>query len=251
MPLGTIKLSKISRPFGRSKPFGFGRKQAHLRSPEPAAPSRGEKNPIGLPSGSQLTAALTTRRAPSAINRSDNTRCSLANVEMVEGMLGAGAAGVNLQAEIFRTFPPQVLSRTGDDGDRTRNLRLAKPALSQLSYVPEGRSSKMRSPNDESPRPLVIRISSFGLLRVGVRGFEPRTSALSELRSNQLSYTPVRSRGQAFSRRRHEKSSHARRPRSRTDTRSTTTVRPCCVSLRPSRRAIRGFSPVRRLAATR
>ena len=25
---------------------------------------------------------------------------------------------------------------SGDDGDRTRNLRLAKPALSQLSYVP-------------------------------------------------------------------------------------------------------------------
>ena len=26
---------------------------------------------------------------------------------------------------------------------------------------------------------------------MGVRGFEPRTSALSELRSNQLSYTPL------------------------------------------------------------
>lgn len=25
----------------------------------------------------------------------------------------------------------------GDDGDRTHDLRLAKPALSQLSYVPE------------------------------------------------------------------------------------------------------------------
>ncbi len=24
----------------------------------------------------------------------------------------------------------------GDDGDRTRNLRLAKPSLSQLSYIP-------------------------------------------------------------------------------------------------------------------
>lgn len=29
------------------------------------------------------------------------------------------------------------------------------------------------------------------LLRVGVPGFEPGTSALSGLRSNQLSYTPV------------------------------------------------------------
>lgn len=43
MPLGTIKLSKISRPFGRSKPFGFGQKQHHLRSPEPVAPSRGRR----------------------------------------------------------------------------------------------------------------------------------------------------------------------------------------------------------------
>ena len=51
---------------------------------------------------------------------------------------------------------------SGDDGGRTRDLRLAKPALSQLSYIPS----------------------------VGVRGFEPRTSALSELRSSQLSYTP-------------------------------------------------------------
>jgi hypothetical protein len=54
----------------------------------------------------------------------------------------------------------------GDDRDRTGNLRLAKPALSQLSYVPLNASV------------------------VGVLGFEPRTSALSELRSSQLSYTP-------------------------------------------------------------
>ena len=27
--------------------------------------------------------------------------------------------------------------RGGDDGDRTHDLRLAKPALSQLSYVPD------------------------------------------------------------------------------------------------------------------
>ncbi len=28
---------------------------------------------------------------------------------------------------------------SGDDGDRTHDLRLAKPALYQLSYVPKGR----------------------------------------------------------------------------------------------------------------
>ena len=59
----------------------------------------------------------------------------------------------------FFNQPPKY---SGDDRGRTGNLRLAKPALSQLSYIPP----------------------------VGVRGFEPRTSALSELRSNQLSYTP-------------------------------------------------------------
>ena len=32
---------------------------------------------------------------------------------------------------------------------------------------------------------------------MGVRGFEPRTSALSELRSNQLSYTPLPHRNEA------------------------------------------------------
>ena len=55
----------------------------------------------------------------------------------------------------------------GDDRGRTGNLRLAKPALSQLSYVPQ-------------------RARRFG---VGQPGFEPGTSALSELRSSQLSYT--------------------------------------------------------------
>ena len=34
-------------------------------------------------------------------------------------------------------FPFRLISRSGgDDGGRTRNLRLAKPALSQLSYIP-------------------------------------------------------------------------------------------------------------------
>ena len=63
----------------------------------------------------------------------------------------------------------------GDDRDRTGNLRLAKPALSQLSYVP----------GSPAPRPPVAR----GQTQVRVLGFEPRTSALSELRSSQLSYT--------------------------------------------------------------
>jgi hypothetical protein len=37
-----------------------------------------------------------------------------------------------------------------------------------------------------------LRFSAKRPTRVGVLGFEPRTSALSELRSSQLSYTPAR-----------------------------------------------------------
>jgi hypothetical protein len=55
---------------------------------------------------------------------------------------------------------------SGEDGNRTRDLLLAKQALYQLSYFPDC----VRQP------------------RVRVLGFEPRTSALSELRSSQLSY---------------------------------------------------------------
>ncbi len=65
----------------------------------------------------------------------------------------------------------------GDDGVRTRDLVVANHALSQLSYIPQ----------------LLRRLMPTGSphLHVGVLGFEPRTSALSELRSSQLSYTPA------------------------------------------------------------
>ena len=73
------------------------------------------------------------------------------------------------------------LHRSGDDRARTDNLRLARAALSQLSYVP-GVS--------ESGRKFVIcNLNSV----VGVGGLEPPTSALSEPHSNQLSYTPSQS----------------------------------------------------------
>jgi hypothetical protein len=67
---------------------------------------------------------------------------------------------------------------SGDDGVRTRDLVVANHALSQLSYIPSSEGSFL--------------ISDLRLLtpELGVLGFEPRTSALSELRSSQLSYTP-------------------------------------------------------------
>jgi hypothetical protein len=55
----------------------------------------------------------------------------------------------------------------GAGRDRTGDLRLAKAALSQLSYSPPGMNL------------------------VGLSGFEPLTSRLSAVRSNQLSYRPV------------------------------------------------------------
>jgi hypothetical protein len=64
----------------------------------------------------------------------------------------------------------------GADRDRTDDLRLAKPALSQLSYSP-GRSD-------------VSAVFLVGLGRV-----ELPTSPLSGVRSNQLSYRPKQQHG--------------------------------------------------------
>lgn len=61
--------------------------------------------------------------------------------------------------------------RCGEEGNRTPDLLLAKQALYQLSYFPEPCRKHC------------------GACNVRVLGFEPRTSALSELRSSQLSYT--------------------------------------------------------------
>jgi hypothetical protein len=61
----------------------------------------------------------------------------------------------------------------GAGRDRTGGLRLAKPALSQLSYSPAEK------------KPLA------GRRMVGLSGFEPLTSRLSGGRSNQLSYRPT------------------------------------------------------------
>ncbi len=88
-------------------------------------------------------------------------------------------------------------SNGGDNRDRTGNLRLAKPALSQLSYIPEGVSGTdlRRDHFDTSPDgPAHLRrrfrhpqlVSLVGLGRV-----ELPTSRLSGVRSNHLSYRPA------------------------------------------------------------
>ena len=63
----------------------------------------------------------------------------------------------------------------GAGRDRTGGLRLAKAALPQLSYSP------------------VVEIRGL----VGLSGFEPLTSRLSAVRSNQLSYRPGNNRSES------------------------------------------------------
>jgi hypothetical protein len=86
----------------------------------------------------------------------------------------------------------------GDDRDRTDNPRVANAVLSQLSYVPSaffGRTNVWSRDHTSFGRVnLQLEDCKFAFdvlsVEVGVLGFEPRTSALSELRSSQLSYTP-------------------------------------------------------------
>ena len=82
----------------------------------------------------------------------------------------------------------------GAKEDRTPDLLRARQALSQLSYGPGGVSGCLaRSPSLAVPLPVAWWPWVCGGLAmvVGLRGFEPLTSPLSGVRSNQLSYRPV------------------------------------------------------------
>ena len=90
-------------------------------------------------------------------------------------------------AEFVSNRPRRLLSEdtrgrgvdvNGADRARTGDLRLAKPALSQLSYSPV----RIPLPGPFTPSRLKVV--------VGLSGVEPLTSRLSGVRSNQLSYRP-------------------------------------------------------------
>ena len=95
-----------------------------------------------------------------------------------------------------RDFPSSYLSRTvetepcGAERDRTDDLRLAKPALSQLSYSPEKSAERRRPPAPTYSR-LVWGSGAPRLTSIVGRGrLELPTSRLSGVRSNHLSYRP-------------------------------------------------------------
>src|ERR671933_443878 len=69
----------------------------------------------------------------------------------------------------------------GASRDRTGDLKLAKLALSQLSYGP--------LPQCECSRMFAVT-GRFAAAVVGREGVEPSTSRLSGVRSNHLSYRP-------------------------------------------------------------
>ncbi len=73
-----------------------------------------------------------------------------------------------------------MLVNCGANRDRTDNLRLARAALSQLSYSP-------LLLNKGLPVNITLTNTPFS---VGLSGVEPLTSRLSGVRSNHLSYRP-------------------------------------------------------------
>ena len=75
-------------------------------------------------------------------------------------------------------------SSGGDNGVRTHDLRLAKPALSQLSYVPVFSNNRPSGDSANTGATIVKK------MLVGLTRFELVTSRLSAGRSDQLSYRP-------------------------------------------------------------
>jgi hypothetical protein len=86
--------------------------------------------------------------------------------------------------------PGKAQEPGGADRVRTDDLRLARAALSQLSYSPSCRSSPTVTPT-RSPKTSGDRDeSALQPVVVGLGRFELPTSRLSGVRSNQLSYRP-------------------------------------------------------------
>ena len=89
-------------------------------------------------------------------------------------------ASQNLPSAFTKNFGLALPRPGGADRVRTDDLRLARAALSQLSYSPFFRGGPLTRAPGKDPRV------------VGLGRFELPTSRLSGVRSNQLSYRPGR-----------------------------------------------------------
>ena len=115
---------------------------------------------------------------------------TMSNIHAPDGKAGPGVKPVFLVIPRYFLLPappcerganhpkPRKAKGGGAGRDRTDDLKLAKLPLSQLSYSP----LKTRSANIPTP-PMSM---------VGLGGLEPPTSRLSGVRSNHLSYRPIR-----------------------------------------------------------
>ena len=93
-----------------------------------------------------------------------------------------GNVAAKLREFRLRQHPLLPAGETGGASrDRTGDLKLAKLALSQLSYGPISRMFANVRTDEREPQ-----------LLVGREGVEPSTSRLSGVRSNHLSYRPPR-----------------------------------------------------------
>ena len=132
----------VRRP--RVSPFGHPRIAACARLPEAFR---------SVPRPSSAPGAKASTLCSSSLHVMQRTRfcwCSFDAWPTVDRLLRCLSQGAPL---------PRRSACCGDEGIRTPDLRRAKAALSQLSYIPA----------------------------VGLSGLEPETSPLSEARSNQLS----------------------------------------------------------------
>ena len=83
----------------------------------------------------------------------------------------------------------------GGERVRTDDLRLAKPALSQLSYTPFAKRKANQQVSltalEEANKNPLAKTNHLSSDVVGLGRFELPTSRLSGVRSNQLSYRPI------------------------------------------------------------
>ena len=111
-----------------------------------------------------------------------------------------------LSLQLGQTSLSRIKNNGGATRDRTADLMNANHALSQLSYSPNNLRTHL--PHNKlacqgflyrgSLRGSIIHYATIKLTKrkeslVGLGGFEPPTSPLSGVRSNQLSYRPSES----------------------------------------------------------